>query len=207
MPDPRHDDTRNAFLARLADDLARGGVESIDRPALARDLAAQGVGRTAAYRWIAEAVAADAERRARAEAISDAAAARAERTSEPAADAAREIVAKLPKVVRIDDVASAGQIPVIERLNQCLQIADMLVKHAQTDDGRVKNAKLLLQSSEHLRRCLETATRIAEVMRQVGEVDRFHAAIIEKISARDPVLAEELLRDLTELSAAWAVAA
>lgn len=207
MADLRHDELRGIVLHRLAQELAQGGPDSIDRPGLVRELAGRGVGRATAYRWVAEAIEADAERRGQADALAAAVAARAARTEHPAADAAQEIVTRLPKVVRLEDVAGAGTIQVIERLNVCLSIADKLMAHAQTEDGRVKNARLLLQSSEHLRRCLETAARIADVMRQVNEVDRFHALVIEKISRLDPVLAEELVHDLTQLSAQWSVAA
>jgi hypothetical protein len=62
--------------------------------------------------------------------------------------------AKLPALVKVDDVVSAGAIPVMDRLNQCISAADQVIAFARTPEGAVRNSKLLLSASEHLRRCV-----------------------------------------------------
>ena len=84
-------------------------------------------------------------------------------------------------LVKVDDVVSAGAIPVMDRLNQCVAAADQVIAFARTSEGAVRNSKLLLSASEHLRRCLETAARVTETMMRAERVERFHAVIIEEI--------------------------
>ena len=112
--------------------------------------------------------------------------------------------ARLPALVKVDDVVSAGAIPVMDRLNQCVAAADQVIAFARTPEGAVRNSKLLLSASEHLRRCLETAARITETMMRADRVERFHAAIIEEIGKEAPVVAERLAMRLAQLVSQWA---
>jgi len=77
------------------------------------------------------------------------------------------VAERLPARVGPTEVMGGSAIQVIERLKQCLKTADDLMANARRPEGTMRNAKLLLGTSEHLRRSLETATRIAEAMRQV----------------------------------------
>ena len=67
----------------------------------------------------------------------------------------------------------------------------------------MRNARLLLQATENLRRCLETGLRIAEAMREMDQVDKFHAAILEEIAKMDPVLAERVVLRLGQIAEQW----
>jgi hypothetical protein len=69
--------------------------------------------------------------------------------------------------------------------------------HARTDDGKVRNARLLLAASEHLRRCIETAAKITDTLMRADKVERYHTAIIEEIAA------ERILLHISRLTAAW----
>ena len=37
----------------------------------------------------------------------------------------------------------------VERLRECVEIAQKVIKYSLTDDGKVRNAKLVLADSEH----------------------------------------------------------
>ena len=92
-------------------------------------------------------------------------------------------------------------IPVLDKLRQCVQVADDLMAYARHEDGKPRNAKLLLGASEHLRKSLETATRLYEALRQVDAVDRMHDAIMQEISAESPELAERIVLRLGQVVA------
>jgi hypothetical protein len=118
--------------------------------------------------------------------------------------AAADVGARLPALVKVDDVVSAGAIPVMDRLNQCVAAAGQVIAFARTPEGAVRNSKLLLSASEHLRRCLETAARVTETMMRAERVERFHATIIEEIGKEAPVVAEHLAMRLAQLASQWA---
>jgi hypothetical protein len=68
----------------------------------------------------------------------------------------------------------------------------------------VRNSKLLLSASEHLRRNLETAARITELMLRSDRIEKFHVAVIEEISRESAVLAERVALRLARLATQWA---
>jgi hypothetical protein len=73
--------------------------------------------------------------------VREAAAARAVIAADPAAAAAAEVGAKLPALVKVDDVVSAGATPVMDRLNQCVAAADQVIAFARTPEGAVRSRR------------------------------------------------------------------
>ena len=138
--------------------------------------------------------------------VKEAAAARSKLPDPPAA-AVAAAAAKLPAVVRVEDIASSGgMIPVIEKLLACVVIADQLIAHARTDDGKVRSARLLLAGSEHMRRNLETAVRLQESMRQADDMEKFHRRIlgvVRAVSIEHPEAAQAIITALGQLAADW----
>ena len=197
--------------AGLRDEVEAAMLEAVERigtrfqrDAIVARFLKRGASRATLYRWIAGVLASGRPGQHLASKMHEAAVERSARVADPAADAAREAIAKLPAVVRVEDIASTGTIPVIERLNECIRAADRVIKYSQGLDGGVRNAKLMLSASEHLRRSLETSVRLYEAMRSVNQVDAFHGAVIEEIGKESPELAERVLRRLSILSTQWA---
>ena len=146
---------------------------------IVREFAGRGAGESTLYRWIKDAI-------------------------------ARGVWVQAPtptlegNLTQHRQVAEAGTIEVIARLKTCVEVADQVIRHARTADGLVKNARLLLMSSEHLRRCLETAARLQEVMADVSRVERFHRAIFDVLRSESPAFAQRVLDRLREVNAQFA---
>lgn len=187
----------------------RVGLDGISQAAIVKQFAGKAAQSTL-FRWIdtfirsgkpgqhvARQVKRAAERREKQEGGPSAAAAAI------AADAAEA----LPVVLTVDDVLGSGSttrtVNVLERLQQLAGDLELLVRHAKTDDGKVRNARLLLQATGEFRKLLETAARIHATMREADHVDRLHDAILEVIAECDPALAERVLRRMDAVAQAW----
>jgi hypothetical protein len=180
-------------------EVERLGLDNWSKDALVKRFMGRGASRTTLYRWASELEASGKPDQHVVRKVREAAAARAVIAADPAVAAAAEVGARLPALVKVEHVVSAGAIPVMDRLNQCVMAAAQAVDHARLEDGRIRNAKLLLAASEHMRRCVETAGRITEVMMRAERVERFHAAIIEEIGKEAPVVAERLAMRLAAI--------
>ena len=189
--------------AAVLAEVVRVGQDAVNRRKVLQPFLDAGGKQSTLYRWLNEILASGRLAEASAKAIVDAAAARASRTPDPAKAAALEVAALLPTLPKIEHIASAGAIPVTEQLNTCMEVARELMRHARTEDGRVRNGRQLLAASEHLRRCLETAARITDTLHRAEKVERFHQAIIEEIARESPIVAERILTGLSQLVAAW----
>lgn len=196
---------RDEVEAAVLAELGRVGPEAFRPAEIVRAFEGRGA-RATLFRYVERVMASGKPTQAVARQIKDAAAARAE-LPDPPASAAAAVAAKLPAVVKIEDVASSGgMIPVIEKLVGCIRTADQLIAHARTDDGKVRSARLLLAASEHMRRNLETAVRLQEAMRQAADMERFHAkimAVVRSVAARHPEVAEEIITGLSQVATEW----
>lgn len=184
-------------------EVERIGPDGFARDTVVKQFLGRGAGRSTLYRWVAELLASGRPGQRLASKVREAAAERAARTPDPAAEVAAEVAAKLPAPVRVDEVVGTGPIPVIDHLRKCTKAADDVIAYARTTEGRVRNAKLLLTASEHMRRTIETAARLYEAMRSVNQVDAFHAAIIEEIARESPEVAGRILERVAVLSNQW----
>lgn len=187
-------------------ELARVGADAFNKAELARRFADRGASRATLYRYIDGPLKSGKAGQHVAREVKAAAAARAEAPDPPKA-AAAAAAPKLPAVVRMEDVASSGgTIPVIDKLVNCIKIADQLIEHARMPDGKVRSAKLLLAASEHMRRNLETAARLQQSIASVAKVDEFHGevlALVEDVARQHPEAAEAIIFRLGQLAARW----
>jgi hypothetical protein len=190
--------------AEIVARVTRFGPDALRPVEVVRQFGGRGSDRATLFRWVDRIVAGGRPDQALTKVVKTAAAKRAKRSKDPAAAAAVEAVASLPAVVTIDDVASAGVIPVITLLNECIVVARQVIAHARAIDGGVRNSKLLLSASEHLRRNLETAAKITELMLRSDRIEKFHVAVIEELSLESPALAERAAMRLARLSNRWA---
>lgn len=206
-PDPKREDQRGRFeKAALAELEAKG--PNFDRAALIQRFLDEGcASRPTLYRWLDALLKSGRAGQHIRRKVKRAAAQRRERAADPAADVARQAATALPDPVRLEDVAgTGGVIPVIDRLKQCIEIAEQLIAHARGPDGKPRMAKTMLAASEHMRRTLETAVKLQESLLQLERVDRFHAqvlAVIEEVAREFPEAGELITRRLSALSAQW----
>lgn len=184
-------------------ELKRVGADKFRPDTVVKAFAGQGAGRTTLFRWVRLTLESGKPGQALAKTIKRRAADRARRAPYPSADAAREVVERLPVRVSPGDMMGGSAIPVVERLRQCLAVAEDLMRHSRDPEGRIRNAGLLLRASEHLRRSLETATRIAETMRQVDQVDKLHDIILQEIGKLSPECAEAIVIRVAQIAGEW----
>jgi hypothetical protein len=195
---------RAELEAAVLASVERFGTEGWPRDSIIKKFTDRGVSRSTAYRWVGGVLASGRPGQHMAAVVRAAVSARAAREADPARAAAVEAGAKLPRVVTVDDIAATGVLNVVQQLNSCVAVAHELIAHARTIDGGVRNAKLLLSASEHLRRNLETAARITELMLRSDRIEKFHIAIIEELSRESPALAERAAMRLANLANRWA---
>jgi len=74
-------------------------------------------------------------------------------------------------------------------------------QHAPND---ARSCRLLLQATEALRRCLETAIRLHEEMWNASRIEEFHAAIIAEVAANDGPTAKRIMARLEKIAHRWA---
>jgi hypothetical protein len=192
-------DVEDAVLAEVE----RVGSGAFNRATVVKVFLARGAKQSTVYRWIDAVLGSGKPEERAARAITAAASERSQRTQDPAKEVAGEVAAKLPTVPRLEHIATVGVVPVIDRLNVCLQVADELMSHARSENGTVRNSRLLLTASEHLRRCIDTAARITDTLMRAEKIERYHSAIIGVIAEESPETAERILARISQLTAAW----
>ncbi len=191
---PERDELRAEVEAAVLAEIERVGPDALSKNAVAKRFHGRGVSAATVWRWVDAVVKSGRAGQHLARKVKKAAAARAARSPNPAADAAAEVATKLPALVSPDDIVGAGgAINAIGQLQDCIRAAQQVMGHARTPEGGVRMAKTLLAASEHLRRCMETTARLAEAMRNVAEVDRFHEAILAEVAKESPACAERIL--------------
>lgn len=191
--------------AAVIAELKRVGPEELNKAELARRFEGRGPSRATLYRWIDGPLKSGAAGQELVREVKAAAQERAKAPDPPKA-AVQAAAPRLPAVVTVDDVASSGVIPVIERLTTCIGVADQVITYARNADGTVRSAKILLAASEHMRRSLETAAKLQQAIAATARVDEFHGAVLELLEgvARDhPEAAEAIISRLGQLSARW----
>lgn len=186
MARPAHT-LRAVFEAALLDHIKKHG-DNFERSALVQDFVDRGVSQSTCYRWV-DAILTRGRVQRRQPAISPVVA----HVALPA-DPAVEIAAKLPAVPSADDVATLGLLPVLQLLRESIEIAQDLIKHSRGSDGKVRNARLMLAGSEHLRRAVETAAKLNDTVAAQQEMQQFHRVVLEEVGLEAPALQERILR-------------
>jgi hypothetical protein len=177
---------------------------AFDRAGLVAKFMGRGADRATLFRWISAEVESGRPGQAMTKKIKASAARRAKRAADPAADAAAEVGEHLPAVLTASDVLpGSGVVAVVERLRECVEIAQKIIKYSQTSDGQVRNAKLLLAGSEHLRRVIDSCVRLQESAMQLSQVERFHSLIIAEVAKESPEAAERILAAVGRLADSW----
>jgi len=89
-------------------------------------------------------------------------------------------------------------------LQECIFAATRVMANAQHAPNDARSCRLLLQATEVLRRCLETAIRLHEEMWNAARVEEFHAAIIAEVTANDAPTARRIMARLGDIAHRWA---
>ena len=186
--------------------LATAGPRGIDKAAVLRPFVARGeAARSTIYLWAGRAI--DRVKAAAEEAANPAPKSKVAPAVAADDGGVAELAALVPAMATMEATVAGsggqGTIQVTAMLRAVVDNVNMLMAHAKGPDGKVRNARLLLQSTDALRRCLETSVRVFQAMRDVEQVDRLHAAIIEEAMKESPEAAERMLRRMDAIADAW----
>ncbi len=194
-------DLKAEVEAAMMEEMARLGVE-FRQARIWERFKDRGAGRSTVYRWM--------ELMLRKGAPGAAAAREIEGISGELADtegSIRAVADALPRTVRMDQIvvprAADGSASVLTRLNDCIVAAEQCMAKARDEEGKPKNSRLLLSAADNLRRCLETGAKLADTLRQISQVDRFHEALIEEVAKESPECAERIALRLGQTLANW----
>jgi hypothetical protein len=200
---------RSEVEAAALMEATRVGIERFNRSVVVKPFLGRGSSQSTIYRWVDAALATGKVGQAMVRGIKAAADARVapRKHDTPSASAEKSAAALadlLPAIATLEDVAGIRHpIPVIQTLGEIVDDVKLLIAHAKTTDGEVRNSRLLLAASGELRKCLETAVKLLEAMREVDQVDRLHAAIIKRVAELAPETAAAILRDIDQIAAQW----
>jgi len=67
----------------------------------------------------------------------------------------------------------------------------------------VRNACLLLATTDKLRACLETTAKVLKTMHDHDPVNLLYDAIIKEIAKESPAVADRILRQVSAVAARW----
>lgn len=200
----KNDQLRDEVARAVLAEVERVGPE-FDRSALVGKFQNRGVDRATLFRWVAAELASGRPGQHLVRKVKATVARQAKQGKDPAKEAAAEALTKLPAVISGTDLlpGAAGAVAVIEKLQSCIRIAEKVIAHAQTAEGAVRNARLLLQGSEHLRRTIDSCVRLQEAAMEVAQVDAFHREIFKALEEEAPEVAHRVLMRLDQIGAAW----
>lgn len=114
---------------------------------------------------------------------------------------ARQLHDQLPVAPSVEDLCRVSMPELIACIKECIDDAQRLKRHAQAADGdKIRNARLYLNASEQLRKCIETATRLSETMYEIQRVETLFNVFFERVKSRDPEVVKLILEDLRRLN-------
>lgn len=91
----------------------------------------------------------------------------------------------------------------IDQVRECVQHAENVLDYCTNDEGQIRNPKLYLAASNHMRNSVETLAKISERLNDAQRIEQVHAAIFEEIRKADPATAERILIRLQHLQELW----
>jgi hypothetical protein len=188
---------RGDLEAAILADVARAGLDRLDRAAVVRRFLGRGASERTLYRWVAAVI--DSGRAA--QHLSDhlaatAAAHAAHGGAGAAAPGMGTDGAAVPGIASTPALMGNSPAGLVVLLQDALACSTQVMRHARDADGKVRNAKLLLSAAGTLARCLDTAMRLQASIQNSAALDAFHEAVMTEIRAESPVTAERIVRRL-----------
>jgi hypothetical protein len=110
------------------------------------------------------------------------------------------VAEELPAVPDERNFSSMSVPKLLDRLEACISLAEELKEHARSATGGVRNAKLLLQASEHARRTADTISKLYAMLWDVQRTEALHQTIFKRLRERDPELVLLILQDLERIN-------
>ncbi len=182
------------------------GADRIRRAEVARTFVLRGVSRSTAFAWIADMIDSGRLGQAIAKEISRSMEVVATEGGGSTSKATSTIAAHyLPKAPSVVDALASSHKPMNIIAEMTAAIADVKAVRATAfnEEGKVRNAKLVLNAAEAMRRNLETAVRLQQAMFELGKIDQFNKAIVAEIAKESPDLAHRVVQRLTALTTEW----
>jgi hypothetical protein len=207
-------EARAAVEAATLDAVKRLGPGGVNKAAIARAFRDSGVARSTIYCWIGAYIATGEPGRVVVKQVREAAARQSKKReagkSEPAEQevTADEVRAALPVPLRVEEVVHGARnvADVVTSLNDCIVTARKVLIYAHKEDGSVRLPKLALVAADNLRRAAETLLKVHEAIRTVQETEHFIeelVAAVERIAAKHPAAAQEILAEVRVICARW----
>jgi hypothetical protein len=177
------------------------GPKGVPRAAIVKRFQGRGVSRATLFRWVEAVIASGKVGAWLVERVRKSAkAGKAVEKGSSTAVAVRDV---LPEPVTVEDLEPTGAIPIMQLMRECQAAAKKVMAYAETKDGAVRNAKLLLMASEHMRRTGETMARIQESVTDVQRLRALNAMIVDEISKESPACAQRIVRRLQSVLEVW----
>jgi hypothetical protein len=194
---------RGEVETAVLDAVERLGHEGFCKAAIVKPLLGRGTHQATLYRWVDAILASGMPSQHVMKVVKEAAAVRAVRSPDPVSEVVEDLKGRLPIIARLDDLRGGSTINVLERLARVTDDIELLVRHAKTEDGKVRNPRLLLVSLAELRKCLETSVKFYQAMRETAQADRLQDAILDEIAKTSPEVAEAIYRRIDQIAASW----
>lgn len=196
---PERDALRREVEGALFAEVERVGPDKISVRTFARQFLGRGTSEKTIARWIDAAIKSGRISRHLTRKVKEAVAKR-QAQPDPEKTLVEDLQATVPALVSPADIAGRGVVDAIGYIQKCIGVALRVIEHAETPDGGIRLTKTALAASEHLRRCLETAVRLSEGMRNLQEADRFFSRVMEEIAKEAPEVAERILMRLSDVA-------
>lgn len=109
----------------------------------------------------------------------------------------------LPEPVSPETINPLAARSAIDQVRICIQHGENVLKYCTLPDGKIRNPKMYLQASNHIRASVESLGKISERLNDAQRIEQVHAAIFDEIRKCDPETAERILHRLQHLQELW----
>lgn len=116
---------------------------------------------------------------------------------------ARRITAHLPKAITPDSILPVPKTSTVELIGLCINNALRVMAACESGEGKIEDAKMLLQASNHLLACITTQAKVTELLFDAQRIDQLHGAMIGEITNIDPEVGRRILEKLRTLLGQW----
>ena len=194
---------RGELEEALLQEAMERGADRIRRAEVARAFVLRGLSRSTAYQWVADALDSGRLGQALARRVRESAEARAAvagvSLAEDAADQAARVLPQ-PASVATAIAETDSAVDIIREMAATISDVKAVRATAFGEDSKPRNTRLLLRAAEAMRRNLETAVRLQQAMHELGQVERFHQAIVAEIAKESPELAQRVVARLSTIA-------
>ena len=89
-------------------------------------------------------------------------------------------------------------------LEHIIGVTGKVIQASHGSDGKVRNARMALQGTETLRKCLETALKLYESINNVRQVEAFMAEMLGAVRELSPETAQAVVERMKVVQGRWA---